>query len=205
MKLLEQEALARSFYQRETSIVTQALLGTILIRVWQHNILAGIIAETEAYGGSDDQASHAYSKLTDRNKAMFGTVGCSYIYFIYGNHYCFNVVARSDDSQAGAVLIRSIIPIVGKDHMQSLRGGAIPIAQLTNGPGKLCQALQLTRADYGHDVTQKSSLYITKGIELDADAIGQTARIGISKACDKVWRFVMKSPIIAPYMNLLQE
>lgn len=203
MKLLEQEALARSFYQRETSIVAQALLGTMLIRVWQDKVLAGIISETEAYGGSDDPASHAYGKQTDRNKAMFGTVGCSYIYFIYGNHYCFNVVARSADSQAGAVLIRAIVPVIGKDHMQALRGYTIPASHLTNGPGKMCQALQLTLADNVHDVTQKSSLYITRGIELDADAIGHTARIGISKACDRTWRFVLKSHIIASYTNIL--
>ena len=100
MKILDQ-----AFYARPTELVAQELLGKKLVRKVGNMMLTGIITETEAYGGSGDPASHAFTKQTSRNAAMFGPVGHSYIYFIYGNHYCLNLVAREEGSSAGAVLI----------------------------------------------------------------------------------------------------
>jgi len=171
--------------------VAQELLGKILVREWGGKILTGIITETEAYGGRGDPASHAYTKKTARNQAMFGPVGHSYIYFIYGNHYCFNIVARSYGVLAGAVLIRALAPIDGITSMKQLRG-IDTIANLTNGPGKIGQALCLDRSLNHIDMTRQGLLYVKNGISVAASDIEITSRIGIKKAQDKPWRFVLK-------------
>lgn len=183
--------MPQTFYQRDTVTVAQDLLGKIIIRQWNNQLLAGIITETEAYTGSDDPASHCYKGLTPRNFPMFGPVGYTYVYFIYGNHYCLNIVARTKDQKAGGVLIRSIVPLLGKEHMQLLRKNTSAM-HLTDGPGKVCQALAVTQEHTNHDVTTVSSLYIAQGPPVDPCDILQTPRIGISKAQDKLWRFVLK-------------
>lgn len=185
--------LPQSFYQRDTVQVAQELLGKILIRVWNNQTMAGIISETEAYCGPIDPASHAYSKKSERNASMFGPCGQTYVYFIYGNHYCLNLVSRDKNSLAGGTLIRSIIPIAGAHIMQQLRGN-VSFDQLTNGPGKICQALALNRSHNMHDVTQLGELYVTQGITLSPNDIASTPRIGISKAQDYLWRFIIKDP-----------
>ena len=86
--------LPRRFYQKDTVIVAKRLLGKKLVRKIGNYEISGIITETEAYRHNDDPASHAYRKITDRNKVMFGDVGISYVYFTYGMHYCFNIVAK---------------------------------------------------------------------------------------------------------------
>ena len=190
--------LPRSFYERSTVQVAQDLLGTIVVRTWNSQILAGIVTETESYGGPDDPASHAYTKKTERNAAMFGPVGHSYLYFIYGNHYCLNFVARAPESNAGAVLIRSLLPLHGKEYMQQLRGN-VSESQLTNGPGKICQALGLTRLENFQDITYKNNVYVVPGINVTSDNFEHTARIGISKAQDRLWRFVLKKNFLLPH------
>lgn len=194
--MLNKKPLERSFYERDTVTVAQDLLGKILIRIWNGNLIAGIISEVEAYCGAVDPASHAFRKKTDRNASMFGRCGQSYIYFIYGNHYCLNLVSRDKQAIAGGTLLRGIIPIAGIDIMQKLRGD-VPQTQLTNGPGKICQALALTRAHDMHDVTQLGELYVIEGIRLPNDVISKTPRIGISKAQDKLWRFIINEPTVA--------
>jgi DNA-3-methyladenine glycosylase len=182
--------LPRSFYQRNTVLVAQELLGNIIVRVWHNQIIAGIISETEAYCGPTDPASHAYSKKTPRNQALFGPVGHSYVYFVYGNHYCLNLVARDKELAAGGVLIRGLIPLHGIETMQKLRHTTV-FTNLTNGPGKIGQALHLTRADNDIDLTKKGELYVIEGIKIPAKSIDVTPRIGIKKAQDKLWRFVI--------------
>ena len=103
--------LKRKFYERETVVVAKQLLGKTLTHRIGMKKLSGIITETEAYRGSDDPASHAAVKITDRNKLMFGQVGMSYVYFTYGMYFMFNVVAKSKKQNAGAVLILSLIHI----------------------------------------------------------------------------------------------
>lgn len=152
--------LDRDFYSKDTVTVACDLLGKRLVRILDDVTLSGIISETEAYGHVDDPASHARRKMTKRNAAMFGEVGRAYVYFTYGMHYCFNVVARSYDAAAGAVLIRAIIPDTGIDTMIQNRGRK---SHLADGPAKLAQALCITKREYGADLTIPESLYIEDG------------------------------------------
>ena len=148
--------------------------------------LSGIITETEAYRGSDDPASHAAVKITDRNKLMFGQVGMSYVYFTYGMYFMFNVVAKSKKQNAGAVLIRGIHPQKEINVMKKNRR-VKDIKKLTDGPGKLTQALGITMKQYGEDLTKKGGLYISDGMNIGKTI--QKSRIGISRGLDKNWNF----------------
>ena len=151
--------------------------------------MSGIIIETEAYRHNDDSASHAFRKITERNKAMFGQVGMSYVYFTYGMHFCFNVTARKPEIAAGAVLIRAIEPEKGIKSMQENRGN-VNLKNLANGPAKLTQALAITKDQYGVDLTKKSEIYITEGIK--PKKIEAYPRIGIRENVEKLWNFRIK-------------
>jgi DNA-3-methyladenine glycosylase len=180
--------------------VAKDLLGKKLVRTIRNNNmqfrLAGIIVETEAYGYSDDLASHAYVGPTGRNKIMFGDVGKAYVYFTYGNHFCLNVSARRSKVEAGAILIRGIEPVEGIELMRQFRP-VDDIYSLTSGPGKLTQALNITSLLNGIDMTNsESEVYIEFGKR--PKRIVTTPRIGITRALDKEWRFVdPSSPFIS--------
>ncbi len=103
--------------------------------------LSGTIIETEAYGHTNDPASHAFKRKTNRNKAMFGRVGRAYIYFIYGNHYCFNIVAKDGNFDAGAILIRAIQPFDGVNLMKIFRK-TNNLMNLAEDPGNLHKHLK---------------------------------------------------------------
>ena len=178
--------LPRKFYQQDTVTVAKNLLGKKIVRKIGRAEISGIITETEAYRHKDDPASHAHRKITDRNKAMFGDVGMAYVYFTYGMYYCFNVVARNPKVAAGAVLIRAIEPEKGIKKMQENRNKK-DSKDLTNGPAKLTQAMEITKEHYGVDLTKNSKLYITEGIK--AKNIVSSPRIGIRQATDKLWNF----------------
>ena len=178
--------LPREFYQRDTVIVAKKLLGKKLVRKIGNKEISGIITETEAYRHEDDPASHAFRKITDRNKVMFGNVGISYVYFTYGMHYCFNIVAKKSKVPAGAVLIRAIEPDKGIKKMQENRI-LKDIKNLTNGPAKLTQALNITKEQYGIDLTKKSEIYITEGIKVKK--IAEAQRIGIKNGKEFLWNF----------------
>lgn len=178
----------RPFYQRNTPIVAQDLLGKTVVRIINGIILMGIIVETEAYSFKNDPASHAYRGKTKRNVSMFGMVGYTYIYFIYGNHFCLNIVAKSTTITAGAVLIRALEPVQGTLLMLEYRNNK-SFNQLTNGPGKLTQALQISTAQNGIDITQKGELFIIDTAICLSSNIVSTRRIGLSSPDDKQWRF----------------
>lgn len=178
--------LPREFYSKDTVTVAKNLLGKRIIRKIGRYKISGIITETEAYRHNDDPASHAFRKITDRNKIMFGDVGFAYVYFTYGMYFCFNVVAKDPKKAAGAVLIRAIEPEKGIKVMQKNRG-IQNLKNLTNGPAKLAQALDITKEHYGIDLTKKSKLYITEGIK--SKKITASQRIGITKATDNLWNF----------------
>lgn len=186
--------LKRSFYARDTVQVAQDLLGKILVRNIDGNILSGIIVETEAYRYKDDAASHSYVGMTERNKAMFGDVGRAYVYFTYGMHYCVNAVTRSSNYSAGAVLIRSLFPKGGIDFMSKQRKTQ-DVSNLANGPAKLTQALKITKEEYGEDLTKKSNLYIVDGIKIKKSDILSGPRVGIKKATDKLWNFKLSKKV----------
>ncbi len=176
----------RTFYERDTVKVARDLLGKNLIRTIGKQTISGIITETEAYRYSDDPSSHAYRGLTERNKAMFGQVGRAYVYFTYGMYFCFNVVARNHNFAAGAVLIRGLKPEKGIDIMKKNRG-IDKIANLTNGPAKLTQALRITKKQYGVDLAKKSELFLMDGI--DRKKIFASKRVGIKNGLHKLWNF----------------
>jgi len=178
--------LPREFYLRDTVTVAKNILGKRINRKIGNKTISGIITETEAYRHIDDPASHAFRKITDRNKVMFGEVGIAYVYFTYGMHYCFNIVARNPKIAAGAVLIRAIKPEKGIDQMLKNRNN-VNLKNLANGPAKLAQALQITKEQYGLDLTKNSKLYISEG--LNPKKIIASPRIGIKEATDKMWNF----------------
>ena len=183
------KALPRKFYMRNTIHVAKELLGKTLVRRVGKQTLTGIIIETEAYMGKNDPASHAARKKTERNKAMFGQVGRSYVYFTYGMHYCLNVVAKKDEDESGAILIRSIQPQEGIKIMIKNRKTDI-ISNLSNGPGKLTQAMKITTKQYNVDLTRNSTLFISDGIK--PTKILAKPRIGIKVGIDKPWNFSFK-------------
>lgn len=168
-------ALSRSFYERDTVQVAQELLGNYLVRIRDNTASIGMIVETEAYQ-IDDPACHAFKGKTPRTEPLFGPVGHAYIYFIYGTHFCLNVVAKPASLPAGGVLIRALEPVTN-------------ISCPTNGPGKLTKALGITCKDRNIDLTTKGNLFIAQGIAVPSCECSATARIGISTGQDRLWRF----------------
>ena len=190
------------FYARPTHIVARELIGKKLVRVTRstngmsYKRISGIIVETEAYGFDDDAASHAYKGMTQRNFIMFGEAGRAYIYFTYGNHFCLNVSAKMDGIKAGQYLIRALKPLEGIDIMKKFRRTNDELS-LTSGPGKITQAFDIKRDDNGKTMTDlEGELHIEEyekiqTLDHPVNTILETRRIGVSKALDKNWRFVM--------------
>ena len=187
--------LKREFYTRNLLFVARELLGKILVKKSGSNILSGKIVEVEAYHGDYDQASHAFKGKTKRNEVMFNEGGCLYVYFTYGVHYCANVVIGKK-GKGIAVLIRAIEPVEGIDTMIKNRFGKELIQDkekysLTNGPGKLCQALGINRNHNGVDLTG-NQIFILDQPKLKNKEIGVSKRIGITRSVDLQWRFYIK-------------
>jgi DNA-3-methyladenine glycosylase len=185
--LRKSSPLPREFYAQDTLEVARSLIGKLLVHRIENLILSGFIVEAEAYVGPDDRASHASRGLTRRTAPMFGPPGFAYVYLIYGMYYCFNVVTEKEGYPA-AVLIRSLEPHQGIIEMREKRK-VTSIKELTNGPGKLCQALGITKDMNGRDLCS-SDLWIEEGRE--PGKIGQGIRIGVHYARewkDKPWRF----------------
>jgi DNA-3-methyladenine glycosylase len=159
-----------------------ALLDSLLVRVTPEGTMAGRIVETEAYLAEDDPACHAHRGETPRNRAMFGPPGRAYVYRIYGIHWCFNVVTEPA-GRGAAVLIRALEPMVGLELMIEHRGSQ----DVTNGPGRLCQALAIDGSLDHVDLTRTGPLYLVKG--KPPEGVVATPRVGITKAADRPWRF----------------
>lgn len=189
------DPLPRDFYLRPTLEVARDLLGKHLVYQDESGPLRGMIVETEAYIGQDDPACHAAAGKTARTALMFGKPGIAYIYFIYGMYYCLNAVTEAVDFPA-AVLIRAVAPLGGKTIMQERRPRAKG-KNLTNGPGKLCQAFGLDKAMNGADLCA-SPLFISEGMAIKAGMIRTTTRIGISSGKSFPWRFCLKDN---PYVS----
>lgn len=167
--------------------VAPRLLGCILEREVDGQVLRGRIVETEAYDQTD-AASHSYRGRTPRTDVMFGPSGYLYVYFTYGMHYCCNVVTGVE-GEGSAVLIRAVEPLDGIDAMRERRGNR-PDPELTNGPAKVCQAFGIGKEMNGHDL-RNSPLKLIPQPPLSAGNIQITPRIGISQAKDVPWRFVV--------------
>ena len=183
-----------SFYEPGAELAAPLLLGHWLVRNTPHGPSGGIIVETEAYL-ANDPASHGYRRETPRNRAMYGAPGRAYVYFIYGNHWCFNAVCRPA-GEAEAILVRAIEPAFGIEWMQGNRPVTKTI-ELTNGPAKLCNALAIDRSlDAANLCDRESQVFIAENPErLNAvQRLGQvstTTRIGITKAADSPLRFFL--------------
>jgi DNA-3-methyladenine glycosylase len=184
------EPLPRDFYSRDTVTVARALLGKVLVRWTDHGDIAAKIVEVEAYKGSDDPASHAYRGKTSRNQLMFGEAGFTYIYFIYGNHYCLNVTTETEGIP-GAVLIRAVEIMRGQE-IASRHRHVKASKDLTNGPGKLTQALNITQAQNGLDVTRLQELYIGDPENTERFNTVVATRVGIKVGREKPWRFYIE-------------
>ncbi len=184
------QRLPAEFYARDTIAVARDLLGQRLVRVLGGVRLSGLICETEAYGGPDDMASHAYRR-TPRSAIMYGPPGHAYIYFIYGMHYCLNAVTAADGCP-GAALIRAIAPDEGVDVLRQRRAG-VAERGLTDGPGKLCAALAITTALNGRYLPTDAELFIEAGITVPDAEIIATPRCGVrgdETALTRPWRLV---------------
>ena len=187
--------LPTSFYNRPTLIVARELLGTRLVHISNGKKLVGLITETEAYFGFDDLASHAKAGRTIRTDPMFGPPGHAYVYFTYGNHWMLNAVTEREGFPA-AVLIRAIQPIEGNEVMMERRMG-----RDTFGPGKLTQALGITKSENYANLTEAgSSLRIEAGIFVPDKSVTIGPRVGLNKTPEpwysKPWRFLLKESIL---------
>lgn len=190
------EPLKEAFYLGDTVETARALLGCILVRCLEGETLALRITETEAYVGACDKGCHAYGyRRTPRTEVMFGPPGRAYVYLIYGMYHCLNLVTEGE-GEPSAVLIRAGEPVSGQETMARNRYGRgwgdLTRAQqrhLSDGPGKLCQALSITRRENGADLSGPD-LYVLPG--RDPRPVIATKRIGIDyaeEARDFLWRF----------------
>ncbi len=185
------KVIGRKFYSRNTEKVAKKLLGKAIVTK-KESTCVGVIIETEAYFGLDDPASHAYNGITPRTKLMFGKPGIAYVYLCYGMYYLFNIVTGKEGS-AGAVLIRSLLPVCGIDMMKKRRNKK-SIKNLSNGPGKLALAMGIDIGDNGKDVTNsKNDLFILDlGIIIYNEDIKAGKRVGIKKGTGKLLRFYLR-------------
>jgi len=183
------------FYQRDAVTVAKELLGKFLVREIDDQKIIVKIVDTEAYMGAEDKASHAYNnKKTKRTKNMFARGGIAYIYLIYGMYYCFNIVTAAEDNPH-AVLIRAVETVKGLELIKENRKiKSKKIEELTNGPGKLSQALKIDKSFNGCDLVKNNKLYLIEN-EIKNLNIKSVPRVNIDYAeeyKDKKWRFYIK-------------
>ena len=183
-------SLPRAFYDRPTELVARELLGAILEHHSADGVTSGRIVETEAYLGPDDPACHAVAGRTARTWHLHGPPGIAYVYFIYGVHWCFNAVT-CEEGHGSAVLVRAIEPIEGMPLMRIRRAGARREVDLTNGPGKLCQALGIDGALDGARL-DRGPLRIRSGESIPDTDVGVSARIGITRAAEWPLRWFVR-------------
>lgn len=170
------------------------LLGAVIERTVDGEVLRARIVEVEAYDQTDP-ASHTFRGQSSRNASMFKAAGYAYVYFIYGMHYCLNIVAGPAEFGAG-VLIRAVEPLEGEAVMVQNRRGRTGI-ELTNGPSKLCEALAIDRSLDGHDISIPP-LRVLLAPPLADEQVVITQRIGITKAVDWPRRFYLRD---SPYVS----
>ena len=180
--------LQRHFYDRDTVVVAQELLGKLLVHHDDGVERIGRIVETEAYLGPHDPACHAVAGRTPRTWHLFGPPGTAYVYRIYGMHWCMNAVTMPE-GVGSAVLIRALVPVDGLARMRARRPRAASDDDLCNGPGKLCDALGISRAHDGLLLTGGSDITIVAGAPIDDTEVLVGPRIGITKAADLPLRY----------------
>jgi len=184
---------ARTFYARDAVAVARELIGAHIVRVFDGEQIVVRIVECEAYRDTGDAASHAYRGRTERNAPMFDAPGHAYVYFIYGMHWLFNIVAHPP-GEAGAILIRAAEPLLGIERMRELRGSRFgrEAVELTNGPAKLAQALAITGDLNTADLCAAGEMYIAPGALDAAERVVNGPRVrvpGDESAKALPWRF----------------
>lgn len=188
--------LKRKFYKRYCLDVAEEILGKYLVKNDSDNLLVGKIVEVEAYDGSIDEASHSYCGITNRNRVMFNEGGYLYVYLSYGIHFCANIVT-GNKNEGQAVLIRAVEPVVGIEKMSINRFGHKAVKDfefynLTNGPGKVCKALEINLTHNGIDICG-NKIFIVANRKSERFEIMRTERIGINKSRHLKWRFYIKN------------
>ena len=189
--------LPRDFYARPVLRVAKDCIGQLLVHRTEQGLAIGRIVETEAYRGPEDRAAHSFDgRRTARTEVMFGPPGYAYVFFVYGMHHQFNIVTTREGAPH-AVLVRAIEPLSGLAEMAKRRNLPETSRDLTNGPGKLCQAFGIGKQDYGADLCG-SRLFLAAGARTRS---ASSKRIGIDYAGDwaeKPWRFFdPKSPYVS--------
>ena len=198
------------FLENPSDVAAPLLLGctltrTITLNGEKHKLVARIV-ETEAYD-QDDPASHAYGGPSERNAAMFGPAGHLYVYVSYGMHHCCNVVCGPEGFGSGC-LVRAVEPLEGVEVMRELREAGragkahtgrarkhpLKLRDLTNGPGKVCAALDIDKELYGHDLTVEP-LVLDFAPLLPGETIGRSPRVGISKNANAQKRFFIEGNV----------
>lgn len=175
-------------------VAARSILGAVLRR----GPVAVRICEVEAYDGPTDPASHAHNGKTARNFVMFGPAGHLYVYFTYGMHHACNVSAGPVGRGSG-VLLRAGEVIAGQDLARERRGSTIADRDLARGPGRLAQALDITRADNGTDLLRGDDITLTPA-EHPVTKIESGPRVGVSKEADRPWRFwISDDPYVSAY------
>jgi DNA-3-methyladenine glycosylase len=192
--------LPRRFYARPALEVAPDLLGKVLVRHTPGGVVAGRIVEVEAYCGPEDLAAHsARGRRTPRNEVMWGPPGRLYVYFVYGMHWCANVVA-APEGRPEAVLLRAVEPVEGVASMRARRRAGVRDHELARGPANLCAAFGIDRASNGADLLSRA-LHILPGGLAPSERIVRTARIGIGYAgrdTRRPWRFLIAgSPAVS--------
>lgn len=188
------------FFRQDTVELARKLLGCLLVRRTLDGVAGGMIVETEAYIGAIDKACHAYRNRSERTEIMYHDGGYAYVYFIYGMHHCFNVVT-GPEGEGNAVLIRALEPVIGCELMQRRRNTK-SVQNLCNGPGKVCQALAITKNEYGLDLCATDSpLRLIRYRHIPDAKISATPRINVAyaeEAASWPWRFYVKN---SPYVS----
>jgi DNA-3-methyladenine glycosylase len=182
--VLRAPVLTRGFYQRPTEDVARDLLGKLLVGTTDEGVAATRLDEVEAYLGVDDPACHTFGgRRTPRTETMWGEAGIAYVYLVYGLHCCLNAVTVGDGSPE-AVLIRSGRPVCGGGLIRARRGPRVADRSLTDGPGKLCQALAIDRSADGADLCRSSSALTIRddGYSVPSRSIERSPRIGVDYA-----------------------
>jgi len=189
--------LPRRFYGRAATEVAPDLLGRVLVRRGSDGErLKARIVETEAYA-SDDPASHAFRGSTGRNAVMFGRPGHLYVYFVYGMHFCMNVVVGRA-GEGTAVLLRAAEPLEGLGEMRARRGRE-PVRELCSGPARLCQALGVDRSLDGADLVGGIDVWVEEGVPISPDEIATGSRVGIRVGVEREWRYLIRDdPFMSP-------
>lgn len=197
--------LPRAFFTRDGITLAKELLGKILVHHTKIGAIRGIITEVESYMGEEDKGSHTYGgRRTERTEPMYHIGGTSYVYLIYGMYSCVNIAAMTEGIPQ-AVLLRSVVPAdeASKQRMLELRSHSRNTKNtnsnlqkhLADGPGKMCIAMDITRADNNIDMVESSDFYVTEGIEVCSSDIKTGKRIGIDyaeEAADYLWRFYLE-------------